>query len=300
MYRGDFLYRICDYTMVSSVDLKKEVMSYGVKMTGAQYEWRETKGKGIKVGIIDTGIDVNHEDLEYKNCINFTNDDREDINDTAGHGTHVAGIVGARMNGKGVVGVAPECDLYIAKAFDGQGRGDKKGVIKSLEWMLANEVDIINMSFSSSERSDEEEAIVKKCLENNIFMVAAAGNRGERKVTYPGRYKGVVAVSSVDINKIKSDFSSYGNEIDLAAAGVDILSTYKNNSYAVLSGTSMAAPLISGAAALIQAKAVKRFKRKLTPGELEVVMGIYADNTDAGRKSKCCGCGIFSFGRINS
>lgn len=285
--------------MVSTVDIKKEVMSYGVKMTGAQYEWRETKGKGIKVGIVDTGIDINHEDIEVKSFINFTNDNREDVEDEAGHGTHVAGIVGARMNGKGVVGVAPECELYIAKAFDGQGRGDKKSVVKSLEWMLMNEVDIINMSFSSSQGCEEEAEVIKKCIEKNIFMVAAAGNRGERKVTYPGKYKGVVAVSSVDINKIKSEFSSYGNEIDLAAAGVDILSTYKNNSYAVLSGTSMAAPLISGAAALLQSKALKRFKRKLTPKELEVVMGIYADNTEAGRKSKCCGCGIFSFGRIN-
>lgn len=293
------MYRISDYTMVSSVRLKKEVISYGVKMTGAQYEWNETKGKGIKVGIIDTGVDINHEDLNIAGYANFTSDDKEDVCDLSGHGTHVAGIVGARMNGLGVIGVAPECELYIAKAFDGQGKGDKTSIIKSLKWMLENEVDIINMSFSSVEGCEEEEKTVLKCLEKNIFMVAAAGNRGERKVTYPGKYKGVVAVSSVDINRVKSDFSSYGNEIDLAAAGVDILSTYKNNSYAVLSGTSMAAPLISGAAALIQAKALKRFKRKLTPKELEIVMGIYADNTEAGRKSKCCGCGIFSFGRIN-
>lgn len=293
------MHRICDYTMVSSVSLKSEVVSYGIKMTGAQYEWKETKGRGIKVGIIDTGIDLNHKDLEIKKFINFTNEDKNEICDEAGHGTHVAGIVGARMNGFGVVGVAPECDIYIAKAFDGQGRGEKKNVVKSMKWMIENQVDIINMSYSSTEGDIEEEKMVQLCIENNIFMVAAAGNRGERRVSYPGRYDGVVAVSSVDINKIKSDFSSYGNEIDLAAAGVDILSTYKNNSYAVLSGTSMAAPLISGAAALIQSKAIKRFNRKLNPKELEVVMGIYADNTEIGRKSKCCGCGIFSFGRIN-
>lgn len=285
--------------MVSAVDLKREVMSYGVKMTGAQYEWKETKGEGIKVGIIDTGIDITHEDIEVKSCVNFTNEDRENVKDEAGHGTHVAGIVGAKMNGKGVVGVAPECQLYIAKAFDGLGKGEKHSVVKSLEWMLVNQVDIVNMSFSSNERDDDEEKIIQKCLDNNIFLVAAAGNRGDRSVTYPGRYKDVVAVSSVDINKIKSDFSSFGNEIDLAAAGVDILSTYKNNSYAVLSGTSMAAPLITGSAAIIQSKALKRFKRKLTPKELSVVMGIYADNTESGRRSKCCGCGIFSFGRIN-
>ena len=284
--------------MISKVDIKKEVMSYGVKMTGANYEWNETKGKGIKVGIIDTGIDLKHPDLQVKEFINYTTENINDVQDDAGHGTHVAGIVGARMNGIGVVGVAPECEIYVAKAFDGQGKGDKDAIRKSLEWMIEKQVDIVNMSYSSSEEDEEEKRLVKKCFENNIFMVAAAGNRGERKVSCPGRYEGVVAVSSVDINKVKSDFSSYGNEIDLAAAGVDILSTYKNGSYAVLSGTSMAAPLISGAAAIIQAKAIKRFKRKLTPNELRVIMGIYADNTETGRKSKCCGCGIFSFGRI--
>ena len=298
MYRGDFLYYIADYTMISKVELKKEVMSYGVKMTGASYEWNETKGKGIKVGIIDTGVDIKHNDLEIKEYINFTSENIYDVCDEAGHGTHIAGIVGARMNGFGVVGVAPECELYVAKAFDGQGKGDKEAIRKSLEWMIEKQVDIVNMSYSSSEEDEEEKRLIRRCLENNIFLVAAAGNRGERKVSFPGRYEGVIAVSSVDINKTKSSFSSYGNEIDLAAAGVDILSTYKNNSYAVLSGTSMAAPLISGSAALIQAKALKRFKRKLTTKELEIVMGVYADNTEAGRKSKCCGCGIFSFGRI--
>lgn len=292
------MYYIADYTMISRVELKKEVVSYGVKMTGAQYEWGETKGKGIKVGIIDTGVDINHRDLAVKEYINFTTDDIKDIEDVAGHGTHVAGIVGARMNGFGVVGVAPECELYVAKAFDGQGKGDNRAILKSLQWMLEKGVDIVNMSYSSTEENEEEERLIRKCFENNIFLVAAAGNRGERRVSYPAKYNGVIAVSSVDMNRVKSDFSSYGNEIDLASAGVDILSTYKNNSYAVLSGTSMAAPLISGSAAIIQAKALKRFKRKLTPKELEIVMGIYADNTEAGRKSKCCGNGIFSFGRI--
>ncbi len=292
------MYYIADYTMISRVDLKKEVVSYGVKMAGAQYEWGETKGKGIKVGIIDTGVDINHNDLSVKEYINFTSDDTRNVEDQAGHGTHVAGIIGARMNGVGVVGVAPECELYVAKAFDGQGKGDNQAIINSLEWMLEKGVDIVNMSYSSTEKNEMEEKLIRKCFDNNIFMVAAAGNRGERKVSYPGRYDGVIAVSSVDMNKVKSDFSSYGNEIDLAAAGVDILSTYKNSSYAVLSGTSMAAPLVSGAAALIQAKAIKRFKRKLSPKEMEIVMGIYADNTEEGRRSKCCGCGIFSFGRI--
>ncbi len=296
MYGGDFLYYIADYTMISEVKLRKEVLNYGVKMTGAQYEWGETKGKGIKVGIIDTGVDINHKDLVIKEYMNFTKESNED---TAGHGTHVAGIVGARMNGVGIVGVAPECELYVAKAFDGQGKGDNEAIIKSLEWMVEKGVDIVNMSYSSTEKCEVENRLIRKCFESNIFLVAAAGNRGENKVSYPAKYDGVIAVSSVDMNKVKSDFSSYGNEIDLAAAGVDILSTYKNNSYAVLSGTSMAAPLISVSAAIIQAKALKRFKRKLNPRELEIVMGIYADNTDAGIKSKCCGCGIFSFAKIN-
>lgn len=293
--------KISDYTVLNTFDSDEEVMSYGVKMVGAEYEWEETMGEGIKVGVIDTGVDVNHPDLKnrIKNCANFTSEDIYDVKDDAGHGTHVCGIIAAERNGTGVVGVAPKCDLYVAKAFNTDGVGDMKNILKSLDWMLKQGVDIVNMSFSSDGFSKQEEMYINKCYVNNIILVAAAGNKGQReRISYPARYKGVISVSAVDINKNKGGFSSYGDEIDLAAAGVDILSTYKDGKYAILSGTSMASPIIAGSAAIIQAKAVSRFKKKLTPYELEKVMAIYADTSDKIRESKCCGYGIFSFGRI--
>ena len=296
-----FLSHILDYRFISTQQIKNEVMSYGVKMVGAEYEWPETMGSGIKVGVIDTGVDINHSDLKnrIKSCVNFTGGKRYDVSDNSGHGTHVCGIIAAEKNGIGVVGVAPQCDLYVAKAFDDNGVGDAKAIISSLDWLIMQKVDIINMSFSSDYADADEKRAINRCLANGITLVAAAGNNGEgSRVSYPARYDGVIGVAAVDINKNVSDFSSCGEEIILAAAGTDILSTYKNNEYAILSGTSMAAPIISGAAAIIQAKSKKRFSRRLTPSEIEKVMGIYADNKIGNENNLCYGCGIFSFGRI--
>jgi subtilisin len=106
---------------------KREVIDYGVEMVGAPLEWGETTGKGIKVGIIDTGIDINHQDLKgrVKDYVNFSFSDRKDILDENGHGTHVAGIIAAERNNVGIIGVAPEADLYIAKAFNKDCRCNK-------------------------------------------------------------------------------------------------------------------------------------------------------------------------------
>jgi subtilisin family serine protease len=296
------LHYIEKFSILSSAIKTREIMDYGIKMIGASYEWPETMGEGIKVGIIDTGIDLNHDDLKgrIKSYRNFI-DSEKDVTDLNGHGTHVAGIIAAERNGFGVVGVAPESELYIAKAFDKNGVSTEDSVVHALEWMLANEVNVINMSYSSNKTDKREKEILDKCTEKNIILCAAAGNKGgkgnEDTISYPAKYENVVAVTAVDYKGDITDFSSVGEAAQVAAAGKNILSTYKNNSYAVLSGTSMATPLVTGAVALLQAKSKIRFNRFLNREEINLLLAMYSDFVGKGKNSKY-GYGIFSFGRI--
>lgn len=286
---------------------KQEVIDYGIEMVGAPLEWGETMGKGVKVGIIDTGIDLEHEDLKgrVKNYINFTSSNKQDIKDENGHGTHVAGIIAAKRNGIGVVGVAPEADLYIAKAFDKDGRAEFDTIRSGLQWMMEQGVHVVNMSFSSQTATSEYQQLVKNVYQNQTLMVCAAGNEGIASggngdtIGYPAKFDQTVAVTAVDIHKKRADFSSEGSRAEIAAAGKDIYSTYKNNSYATLSGTSMATPIITGAVAILQAKGIRRYNRRLTPDEIRLLLHIYTEDLGAIGRDIDYGYGLFSFGRIN-
>jgi subtilisin len=282
------------------------VIDYGVKMIGAPLEWYETMGKGVKVGIIDTGIDVKHEDLQgrIKEYANFTSSDRQNVIDDNGHGTHVAGIIAAEKNNIGVVGVAPQADLYIAKAFDSKGSADFGAVSRSLMWMAERNVDVVNMSFSSQTVNKQYYRLVSQLYQSGITLVCAAGNEGlsqegnTNTIGYPAGFDQTIAVTAVDIYKKRADFSSVGTAAEIAAAGVDIYSCYKDNSYATLSGTSMAAPSITGAVALLQAKALKKQGKKLKPEEIRTMLHMYSEDLGETGRDKEYGYGVFSFGRI--
>ncbi len=218
--------------------------------------WRQTQGAGVKVAILDTGIDTDHPDLESAIILSkdFTGDGIEDNN---GHGTHCAGIVGARLNGVGFVGVAPQAELLIAKVLGNDGRGASAWIADGIYWAVDNDADIISMSLGASQSSPEIYQAVQYALYNGVFVICAAGNEGElftNSVGYPGRYGGVITVAAHDINGNPSGFSSRGGEVDVMAPGTEIWSTYKDGGYQSLSGTSMATPFVAGLAALITAK----------------------------------------------
>ncbi|WP_253905576.1 S8 family peptidase [Bacillus sp. THAF10] len=215
-------------------------------------------GSGVKVAILDTGIDANHSDLNVKGGASFVSGESNPYQDGNGHGTHVAGTVAALNNTTGVLGVAYNADLYAVKVLGASGSGTISGIAQGIEWSIANGMDVINMSLGASSGSTALKQACDNAYASGVVVVAAAGNSGTRgkqnTIGYPARYSSVIAVGAVDSNNKRASFSSVGNELEVMAPGVSILSTTPGNNYASYNGTSMASPHVAGAAALILAK----------------------------------------------
>jgi subtilisin family serine protease/5-hydroxyisourate hydrolase-like protein (transthyretin family) len=249
-------------SMVYALDTELD-NSWGVKRIGAGFVHDSgNKGAGVNVAIIDTGIDYTHSDLNanYVGGYDFVNGDDDPMDDDTayGHGTHVAGIVAAEDNGEGVVGVAPEASLYALKALNSEGVGYVSDVVLAIQWATdpngngyaEDRLDIINMSLGGRKNIFLEWACNLAYLDG-LLLVAAAGNGGA--VIYPAAYSSVVAVSATDEEDNLAYFSSTGSQVEFAAPGNNIYSTYLNNGYKTLSGTSMSSPHVAGTAALVWA-----------------------------------------------
>ena len=251
--------------------------AYGVEMIKAKSIWPEAqKGAGVRIAVIDSGCDINHESL--KNNIagvrNFTDEDKKNPNivvDRVGHGTHVIGTICA--NGSNVTGVAPDAQIYVLKAINRTGTGKLSWVVNAIKYAIELKVDIISMSLGISENSAKLEKAIKDAVNNNIAVVCAAGNEGDGnsdsfEYSYPAAYIDVISVGAVDKKGVPARFTNSNTTIDLVAPGVDILSTYPNNKFAVLSGTSMATPHVTGSLALLKNWSRNEFQRDLSQEEL--------------------------------
>lgn len=228
-----------------------ETLTWGIDRIDAEKIWNITTGDPIKVAIVDTGIDVKHPDLTDNlkggfSAVDYTSN----YNDDNGHGTHVAGITAAADNNIGVIGVGPKIDLYAVKVLNRRGSGYLSDVIEGLNWSIQNNMQVINMSLGTSIDSPSFHEAIQKVYQAGIVQIVAAGNNGAT-VNYPAAYPEVIAVSATDQNDNLASWSSRGPEVDLSAPGVSIYSTYKGQTYQTLSGTSMAAPHVTGAAALV-------------------------------------------------
>ena len=237
-------------------EAERERINWAERLLKMPAVWNRTKGVGVKVAILDTGIDIDHPDFNGAIVAtrDFTGDGIEDIN---GHGTHVAGIIGARHNGIGFVGVAPECKLIIGKVLSNSGSGRYSWIADGIRWATDNGAQIINMSLGGPGSTKGLYEAIHYALYKGVIICVAAGNEGslfENSIGFPGRYGGVITVASHDRNGNRSGFSSSGGEIDFMAPGSNIWSTYKDGRYAELSGTSMATPFVSGICALILSK----------------------------------------------
>ena len=222
-------------------------VQWGVRRTGTD------DGTGKRVWIIDTGVDIDHPDLNVDTVLSksFVSSETS-VEDNNGHGTHVAGIIGALNNSFGVVGVAAGTKIIALKALDGDGKGSTSQLIMALNYVGQNAKagEVVNMSLGSDTISAALDNAVLNLAEKGILFAIAAGNESEKAdLSSPGRVNNpnVFTVSAIDSLGRFASFSNFGNDVvDLAAPGVNIVSTYSKGRYARLSGTSMAAPHVAG------------------------------------------------------
>lgn len=250
--------------------LAAQQVPWGVERIEAPAAWAESTGEGVRVAVMDTGIDLRHPDLQDRlrpgyNALRPGSPPQDDN----GHGTHVAGTVAATDDAIGVVGVAPRALLYPVKVLDRWGSGLLSDLVEGMRWCAENRMQVVNMSFGTTQDSRTLREAVRRLRDAGAVIVAAAGNEGppgegqRSSVTYPARYPEVIAVGAVDEQGRTARFSSRGPEVDVAAPGVGIPSTWPGRRYRSLSGTSMAAPHVSGVAALVLAAG-----GGLSPGEV--------------------------------
>ena len=228
-------------------------------------------GTGVKIGIIDSGVSLNHPDLNVLGGADFV--DNDDIaDDVYGHGTHVAGTACGTMDGVGVLGVAPDCDLYSLRVLNDAGSGNTSDIIAAIEWAVTHDLDVINLSLGSSgDPGTFAHSVYDAAYDAGVLIVAAAGNSGNRSgkgtnTIYPANYSSVIAVSATDSNNKRASFSSTGDNVEIAAPGYNVFSSWNDstsphnpqpecntpsNCYKLGSGTSMASPQVAGVAALI-------------------------------------------------
>ena len=229
-----------------------EVLPWGINKIDAEQVWLlGGVGAGVNVGVIDTGISSVHPDLIANikggvSEVGYTSS----WNDDNGHGSHVAGIIGAVDNSIGAIGASPAANLYAIKVLDRRGSGYLSDVIDGVDWAIGSGMNVINLSLGCDCPSESLHDAVARARDAGIVVVAAAGNSGG-SVLYPAAYPEAIAVAAVDSSGIAPYWSSRGPEVDLAAPGKSIYSTYKRTGYATLSGTSMAAPHVAGATALM-------------------------------------------------
>ncbi|WP_130068801.1 S8 family peptidase [Bacillus albus] len=210
-------------------------------------------GKGVSVAILDTGIDEDHKDLIIKDGISFV-ENHPGFDDDNGHGTHLAGIIAAQANNIGTTGLAPNVDLYAVKVLDSESNGKYSTVVKGIDWAIEHKINIVLMSLGGTKKSLFFEEAMNKAYEKGVLLISSAGNRGFREedtITYPAKFESVIAVGALDNDDQRGFLSSKGENLELMAPGVDILSTWNNGDYKYDSGTSMAAAHVAGVAALI-------------------------------------------------
>lgn len=240
--------------------------------------WSRTKGKGVRVAVIDTGVDVKNPQLKNavdvksgRNLLPGKPKDQDGnpvgrgnasgTTDTAGHGTRVAGIIAARhAKDTGFVGLAPEATIIPVQQNDAYGNGSVETLIEAIRHAVSVGADVINISQDTSDAKDPGQSLeraIDAALDKDIVVVASAGNDGDNgkgKKTYPASYDGVLAVAASDRNNERAAFSQSGTWVDVAAPGVDMISTVPGGGHCSDSGTSFSAPYVTGVVALLKAE----------------------------------------------
>ncbi|WP_018984679.1 S8 family serine peptidase [Salinimonas chungwhensis] len=235
--------------------LMAQTTPYGINMVQAsQFAQSDTGAR--RVCIIDTGYNLGHSDLPDTNNGLTGNANNSQVgnwyNDGNGHGTHVAGTIAAYDNNQGVVGVYPGVNMHIVKIFNDNGAWTyASDIIDGIQQCQNAGSDVVNMSLGGGGSSSAEAASMQNFVDDGMLLVAAAGNDGNSTKSYPASYNAVMSVAAVDSNENHASYSQYNSAVEIAAPGSSVYSTYPDNSYATLNGTSMATPHVAGAAALV-------------------------------------------------
>lgn len=242
-----------------SPDPKRKLMAqttpYGIDMVQAS-SFAQSDTGARKVCIIDTGYNLGHPDLPDTN--NGVTGEANNAyvgswsNDGNGHGTHVAGTIAAYDNTQGVVGVYPGVSMHIVKIFNDSGSWTfASDIIDGITQCQNAGSNVVNMSLGGSGSSTAEANAMQGFVDDGMLLIAAAGNDGNSSKGYPASYDAVVSVAAVDSNENHASYSQYNDQVEIAGPGSSVYSTYPDNTYATLSGTSMATPHVAGAAALV-------------------------------------------------
>ena len=259
--------------------------------------WAISSGNNVTIAVLDSGVDVEHPDLAARivRGYDFVNND-DNADDDAGHGTHVAGIAAAiSNNGIGIAGLAWNANIMPLKILNQSGVGTSSDLVRAICWAVTEKADIINMSLGGPFASHTVHTAVDYAASQGIVLFAAVGNHYQRgnPIVYPAAYKSVIAVAATDRHDLKAGFSNTGTYVDIAAPGVDIISTYTRadqSIWASASGTSMSSAFAAGLAALILS-----VDPDLSPNQLKtVITDSVVDLGSPGRDN------LFGYGRIDA
>jgi subtilisin family serine protease len=250
----------------------KQAVGWEITAFNLPNAWKYTRGDGVKVAVLDTGVQLKHRDLSdnLMDGANFVNPRKSPDDDSvSGHGTHVAGIICAQNNEIGMVGVAPKCKVIPVKVLDKNGAGNLLNVAAGVRWAADNGADIIAMSLGAPKPVQQVRKAIQYAASKGVVTFCAAGNAGKtREIFYPAAYPETIGVGAVDENFDRANFSCTGDDLDFLAPGVKIFSTVPDNWYAFMNGTSMANPFMVGVAALVLSyKREKNLNIKLDTAE---------------------------------
>ncbi|MFC7062317.1 S8 family serine peptidase [Halobacillus seohaensis] len=218
--------------------------------------WDVTRGSpDTVVAVLDSGVNSNHSDLAGRVLpgYDFVNNDN-DASDDNGHGTHIAGLIAANSDDSGISGIDHYTKVLPVKVMGQDGRGSMENIIDGILYAIDQGVDVINMSYGTYQKSQAIEDALWQAYDQGITLVAAAGNEGTDKWSYPASYTPVISVAATGPSDYITDFSNYGSWIDITAPGTNLISTDYQGGYRSGDGTSYSAPLISGIASLIKSK----------------------------------------------
>ncbi len=229
---------------------KDEIVPWNIACVAGTPSQNKYRGRHVRVAVMDSGIDP-HDELNTKGWVDFS--DRVNgykPTDNSGHGTSMAGVIAARINGIGFEGIADEAELYSVKIFNRENTASVSTVVKAIEWCIANDIDIINMSFGMAQHSSILAKEIKKAYDRGILMIGAAGNDAG-DIQYPAAYPEVISVGSIDPNLNASDFSD-NEKVDLVAPGEEAQTTAYLGAYGIAEGTSIATAHVTGVAAAVK------------------------------------------------